>query len=74
VDYFMLENLNFLWNYQSDVNEMLSLNYPHLIDEYAYIYSKESNYWHIEEKAIIDYCNSKNIKYKIFFHHKAKDK
>ena len=69
VDFYMFENLNIYGTIASDINDFLINNYPSLIDEYKNIYNKQSTYWGNIEKEIIQFCNDKNIVYKIFFHH-----
>jgi len=74
VDEFWLENLNLYPSIRREVYTFLEKNGPELIQQYKEIYTKNNNYWIMEENNIKKFCKKMNIKFKIYFHHKGKNK
>jgi DNA repair photolyase len=73
VDEYWFENLNFYPSIKGDIFRFLRKNTPELVEKYKEIYSKNSDYWNIEENKIIEFCKKNEISCKIYFHHKRKD-
>jgi DNA repair photolyase len=73
VDEYWFENLNLYPSIKGEIFSFLRKNRPELVEKYKKIYSKNSNYWNIEENKIIEFCKKNKIIYKIYFHHKRKD-
>ena len=72
VDEYWFENLNLYPSIKGEIFNFLRKNKPELVEKYKKIYSKNSNYWNIEESKIIEFCKKNKIIYKIYFHHKRK--
>lgn len=70
VDEYWLENLNFYPSIRKNMYDFLRKIDSNLIEKYKEIYS-DKEYWRLEEREIRNFCNKHNIKYKIYFHHKA---
>lgn len=70
------ENLNLYWSIKQNIYEFLAKVDSSLIEKYKDIYEswKNNNYWFDIENEIKQYCTSKNLKYKIYFHHKENKK
>ena len=73
VDEYWFENLNLYPSIKGEIFSFLRKNRPELVEKYKKIYSKNSNYWNIEENKIIEFCKKNKIIYKIYFHHKRKE-
>ena len=73
VDEYWFENLNLYPSIKGEIYSFLRKNRPELIEIYQKIYSKNSDYWNIEESKIIEFCKKNKISCKIYFHHKRKD-
>jgi len=73
VDEYWFENLNLYPSIKGEIFNFLRKNKPELIEKYKEIYSKNSNYWNIEENKIIEFCKKNKVIYKIYFHHKRND-
>jgi len=73
VDEYWFENLNLYPSIKGEIYSFLRKNRPELVEKYKEIYSKNSNYWNIEESKIEEFCKKDKISYKIYFHHKRKD-
>jgi DNA repair photolyase len=73
VDVYWFENLNLYPSIKSEIFRFLRKNTPELVEKYKEIYSKNSNYWNIEENKIIEFCKKNKVIYKIYFHHKRND-
>jgi hypothetical protein len=73
VDEYWFENLNLYLSIKSDIFSFLRKNRPELVEKYRTIYSKNSNYWNIEESKIKEFCEKNQINCKIYFHHKRKN-
>ncbi|MFX1483774.1 MAG: radical SAM protein [Promethearchaeota archaeon] len=67
-DDFRFENINFRGHNVSRIFELVSEGYPQLLDYYKQI-RKDPLMWDEIEDDIVDYCESKKIRYKIEFHH-----
>lgn len=70
---YWFENLNLYPSIKSDIFRFLRKNRPELVEKYKKIYSKNSNYWNIEENKIKEFCKKNKLNCKIYFHHKRKD-
>jgi len=73
VDEYWFENLNLYPSIKGEIYSFLRKNRPELIEIYKKIFSKNSNYWNIEENKIIEFCKKYQVSCKIYFHHKRKD-
>lgn len=73
VDEYWFENLNLYPSIKGEIYSFLRKNRPELIEIYEKIFSKNSNYWNIEENKIIEFCKKYQVSCKIYFHHKRKD-
>lgn len=73
-DGYMFENLNLHGSITNDVKKILREKFAHLVDEYTDIYSHSSSYWTDVEQEIMQFCRREGVNYKIFFHHRAKNK
>ena len=73
VDEYWFENLNLYPSIKSEIFNFLRKSKPELIEKYKEFYSKNSNYWDIEENKINEFCKKNKINCKIYFHHKRKD-
>jgi DNA repair photolyase len=73
VDEYWFENLNLYTSIKGEIFRFLMKNTPELVEKYKEIYSKNSDYWNIEENKIIEFCKKNKVIYKIYFHHKRKD-
>jgi hypothetical protein len=73
VDEYWFENLNLYPSIKGEIYNFLRKNKPELIEKYKEIYSKNSNYWNIEENKIKEFCKKNKVICKIYFHHKRKD-
>ncbi|HIE41199.1 MAG TPA: hypothetical protein EYP80_00890 [Candidatus Aenigmarchaeota archaeon] len=69
VDEYWFENLNLYSSIQDEIYKFLRKNKPELIEKYQQTYSKESDYWNIEETKIKEFCRKNKINCKIYFHH-----
>ncbi len=72
VDYthnYMFENLNFRPHNIPRIMSIIKGNQPDLIPKYQEIRKNERTYWDIIETEIRDYCEKRNLKYSIEFHH-----
>ncbi|MFH1705701.1 MAG: spore photoproduct lyase family protein [Patescibacteria group bacterium] len=74
VDEYWFENLNFYPSIRDEIYRFLRKNKPELILKYKEIYTKDSDYWGIEETKIKKFCKKNKISCRIYFHHKRKDK
>ncbi len=74
VDEYWFENLNLYPSIKEEVYRFLRKNKPKSILKYKGIYAKDSDYWDIEENKIKEFCRKTNINYRIYFHHKRKEK
>ena len=72
VDEYWFENLNLYPSIKGEIFNFLQRSRPELVEKYKMIYSKNSNYWNIEESKIIEFCKKNKISCKIYFHHKRK--
>jgi len=72
VDEYWFENLNLYSSIKGEIYNFLRKNKPGLVEKYKTIYSKNSNYWNIEESKIKEFCKKNKISCKIYFHHKKK--
>ena len=70
VDEYWFENLNLYPSIKREIYRFLKKNKPELIEKYKDIYSKNSNYWDIEERNIKEFCKKNKINCRIYFHHK----
>jgi DNA repair photolyase len=69
-DYICFENLNLRGAYLPRVLEFIKSYFPNLVDAYNEIYIlKDGSYWQNLEKEIIDYCESNNVNYRMYFYH-----
>jgi len=73
VDEYWFENLNPYPSIKGEIYSFLRKNRPELIEIYKKVYSKNSNYWNIEEDKIKEFCRMNKVSCKIYFHHKRKD-
>ena len=73
VDEYWFENLNLYPSIKSEIFRFLRKNRPELVEKYKKIYSKNNNYWNIEENQLKEFCEKNQINYKIYFHHQRKD-
>jgi len=73
VDKYWFENLNLYPSIKREIYRFLRKNKTELVEKYQKIYSKNSNYWNIEENKIKEFCKKNKVSYKIYFHHKRKD-
>lgn len=73
VDEYWFENLNLYPSVRDEIFNFLRKNRPKLEEKYKQIYSKNNNYWNIEENRIKEFCEKNKISYKIYFHHKRKN-
>jgi len=73
VDEYWFENLNLYPSIKGEIYSFLKKNRPELIEIYKKIYSKNNNYWNIEENKIKIFCKKNKISCKIYFHHKRRD-
>lgn len=73
VDEYWFENLNLYPSIKGEIYSFLRKNRPELVEKYKEIYSKNSDYWNIEESKIKIFCKKNKINCKIYFHHKRKD-
>jgi DNA repair photolyase len=69
VDEYWFENLNLYPSIKGEVYRFLRRNKPELVEKYKKIYSKNSDYWNIEENKIKKFCKDSKINCKIYFHH-----
>jgi DNA repair photolyase len=69
VDYFMFENLNVAGSVWGPVKHWLELEHSNLVTDYKDIYFGDSDYWFEVENEIKEYCHSKGISYRMYFHH-----
>ena len=69
VDEYWFENLNLYPSIKGEIYSFLKKNRPELIEIYKKIYSKNNNYWNIEENKIKIFCKKNKISCKIYFHH-----
>jgi DNA repair photolyase len=69
VDYFMFENLNIAGSVWGPVKHWLEIEHPDLVEDVRNIYFGDSLYWEEVEGEIIDYCQEKGLKYRMYFHH-----
>lgn len=67
---YWFENLNLYPSIRRNIYQFLRGNYPKLVGKYEKIYSKGSDYWRGEEKAIRDFCRENKVNCRIYFHHK----
>ena len=74
VDEYWFENLNLYPFVRDEIYKFLRKNKPELVEKYKQIYSKDSDYWDIEETKIKEFCKKNKISCRIYFHHKRKDK
>ena len=72
VEEYWFENLNLYPSIKGEIYSFLRKKRPELIEIYKKIYSKNSDYWNIEESKIIEFCKKNKISCKIYFHHKRK--
>ncbi len=73
VDEYWFENLNLYPSIKGNIFRFLRKNTPALVEKFKEIYSKNSNYWNIEENKIKKFCKGNKINCKIYFHHKKKN-
>ena len=73
VDEYWFENLNLYPSIKREIYRFLRKNKTELVEKYQKIYSKNSNYWNIEENKIKEFCKKNKVSYKIYFHHKRKN-
>jgi len=66
---YWFENLNLYPSIKNEMYKFLRKNKPELVEEYKRIYSKDSDYWSIEENKIKEFCKKNKINCKIYFHH-----
>jgi len=71
VDEYWFENLNLYPSIRYNIYNLLKKIDPKLIEKYNEIYS-DNTYWDRIEKEIRLFCKKNKIKYRIYFHHKAK--
>ena len=71
-DFYMFENLNIAGSIWNSVKTWLKQNHSNLLKDYESIYFSKNDYWHKEEKKIKQFCQEKNVDYKIYFHHGKK--
>lgn len=69
VDFYMLENLNVKGSVWKDIKHWLKSKHNDLLSKYIEIYEKKSDYWDRVEKEVIEFCDSENVDYKVYFHH-----
>ncbi len=65
---FLFENLNFRPHNIPRIMNIIKTHYPRLVPKYKEI-QKDRTYWDILEHEIKNYCQQKNLNYKIEFHH-----
>lgn len=71
VNEYWFEELNLRGAYKNRILSYISTNYQEYYKIYKDIYiNKERCYWSKLENDILEFCNKKNIKYKIYFDHK----
>ena len=68
-DYFMFENLNVVGMVWGSVKRWLESKHPDKLDDYKNIYFKDSLYWEEVEEEIINFCQTKELECKMYFHH-----
>jgi len=68
VDKFLFENLNIRANNRSAIYTFIKKNNPNLIELYNEL-KPGCNYWENLKIQILDYCNSRALKYQIYFNH-----
>ncbi|PIU02593.1 MAG: radical SAM protein [Candidatus Diapherotrites archaeon CG09_land_8_20_14_0_10_32_12] len=66
---YWFENLNLYPSIKDEIYRFLRKNKPELIPKYKQIYSKDSNYWNVEENKIKEFCQKNRINCRIYFHH-----
>ena len=74
VDEYWFENLNLYPSIRDEIYRFLRKNKAELVEKYKQIYSKDSDYWDVEETKIKEFCKKNKISCRIYFHHKRKDK
>lgn len=72
VDEYWFESLNLYPSIKGEIFNFLQKSKPGLVEKYKKIYSKNNNYWNIEEDKIKEFCKKNKVSYKIYFHHKRK--
>lgn len=70
VDEYWFENLNLYSSIKGEIYKFLEKNKPELIQKYKKIYTKDSDYWNIEENKIKEFYKKNKINCRIYFHHK----
>ncbi|MBU3964812.1 radical SAM protein [Patescibacteria group bacterium] len=68
---YWFENLNLYSSIKNGIYRFLRENKPELVEKYKKIYSKDSNYWNIEENNINEFCKKNKLNCRIYFHHKT---
>lgn len=68
-DEYWFENLNLYPSIKDKIYRFLKKNNPELVKKYERIYSKDSEYWSIEENKIKEFCKKNKINCKIYFHY-----
>lgn len=68
----MFENLNIRANNRERVMNFITKNKPELKELYSNL-QKDRTYWDKLKEEIIEECEKRDIKYKIFFHHGRKN-
>lgn len=69
VNHYCFENLNIYGSIWADIKKWLENNNKSYLYEYNKIKLLKKSYWDKLKNEIIDYCNLKKIKYKIYFYH-----
>jgi len=67
-DRYLFENLNASPKVWPNIKNFLQTNLPQLVDTYEEIYFGETNYWEERREEIEDFCKSKDLDYKFYFH------
>lgn len=67
-DSYSFENLNFRPHNVPRIKRIIKEHYPTLLSKYEEI-QKDRSYWDFVENDIRTYCEKKNLKYRIEFHH-----
>lgn len=66
----MFENLNVIGTVWGCIKRFLEDQHHELVSEYREIYFTDNLYWEIVEKEINEFCESEELDFRIYFHHK----
>jgi|GEM_PF-3005399 len=68
--FYMFENLNVIGTVWGCIKRFLEDQHHELVSEYREIYFTDNLYWEIVEKEINEFCESEELDFRIYFHHK----